>query len=30
MRQLHAYYRSDILLLEDLCQVDLRQWLDCW
>ena len=27
MRQLHAYYRPDILLLEDLCQIDLREWL---
>ncbi len=26
MRQLHAYYRPDILLLEDLCQIDLREW----
>jgi hypothetical protein len=28
MRQLYSYYRPDILLLEDLCQVDLRQWFD--
>jgi hypothetical protein len=27
MQQLHEYYRPDILLLQDLLQVDLHEWL---
>jgi len=30
MQQLHEYYRPDILVLQDLLQVNLRDWLEPW